>query len=37
MAAWAFIEQLRRAQRTANDIAIINRRADYLNKETMEA
>jgi len=37
MAAWAFIEQLRRAQRTAKDIEIINRRADYLNKETMDA
>ncbi|MCI0699447.1 ribbon-helix-helix domain-containing protein [candidate division KSB1 bacterium] len=37
MAAWAFIEQLRRAQRTAKDIEIINRRADDLNKETMDA
>ncbi len=37
MAAWAFIEQLRRAQRTAKDIEIINQRADYLNKETMDA
>lgn len=36
-AAWAFIEQLRRAQRTAKDIEIINRHADYLNKETMDA
>jgi metal-responsive CopG/Arc/MetJ family transcriptional regulator len=37
MAAWAFIEQLRRAQRTAKDIEIINRRADHLNQETMDA
>jgi metal-responsive CopG/Arc/MetJ family transcriptional regulator len=37
MAAWAFIEQLRRAQRTAKDIEIINQRADYLNEETMDA
>ena len=37
MAAWAFIEQLRRAQRTAKDIEIINRRADYLNEETVDA
>jgi len=36
MAAWAFIEQLRRAQRTAKDIEIINQRAEYLNKETMD-
>lgn len=36
-AAWAFIERLHRATRTANDIEIINRRADYLNKETMDA
>jgi len=36
-ATWAFIERLRRAQRTARDKEIINRRADYLNKETMDA
>jgi hypothetical protein len=37
MAAWTFIAQQRRAQRNAKDIEIINRRADYLNKETMDA
>ena len=37
MAAWTFIEQFRRAQRNAKDIEIINRRADYLNAETMDA
>jgi len=37
MAAWAFIAQLRRAQRTAKDIEIISRRAEYLNQETMDA
>lgn len=36
-AAWAFIEHFRRAQRTARDIEIINRRADFLNAETMDA
>jgi metal-responsive CopG/Arc/MetJ family transcriptional regulator len=36
-AAWAMIEQLRRDEQTARDIEIINRRADYLNQETMDA
>jgi hypothetical protein len=31
------IEQLRRDEQTARDIEIINRRADYLNQETMDA
>ncbi|MCC7162114.1 MAG: hypothetical protein IT331_06450 [Anaerolineae bacterium] len=36
-AAWAFIERVRRAERTERDIEIINRRADFLNAETMDA
>lgn len=36
-AAWAFIDQLRRAKRDARDIEIINRRAEYLNDEVMDA
>jgi metal-responsive CopG/Arc/MetJ family transcriptional regulator len=36
-AAWTMIEQLRREQQTARDIEIINRRADHLNRETMDA
>jgi metal-responsive CopG/Arc/MetJ family transcriptional regulator len=37
LAAWDYIERVRREQRTAKDIEIINRRADYLNRETMDA
>ena len=37
MAAWAFIAQLHRAERDARDIEIINRRAEYLNEEVMDA
>lgn len=36
-AAWAYIAKLRRAQQNAQDIAIINRRADYLNSEAADA
>lgn len=36
-AAWAYIAKLRRAQQNAQDIEIINRRADYLNSEVMDA
>ena len=36
-AAWAFIDQLQRAERDAQDLEIINRRADYLNEEVMDA
>lgn len=32
----AFIEQLRRDEQSARDIAIINRRADRLNREAMD-
>jgi metal-responsive CopG/Arc/MetJ family transcriptional regulator len=36
-AAWEYIAKLRRAQRNARDIEIINRRADYLNAEVLDA
>jgi metal-responsive CopG/Arc/MetJ family transcriptional regulator len=36
-AAWSLIEQIRRVRQTALDIEIINRRAEYLNAETMDA
>ncbi len=36
-AAWTFIAQLHHDEQTAKDIEIINRRADYLNQETMDA
>ncbi|HXW01331.1 MAG TPA: hypothetical protein VEC93_23175 [Anaerolineae bacterium] len=36
-AAWAFIAQLHYDEQTTRDIEIINRRADYLNQETMDA
>jgi len=36
-AAWSYIAKLRRAQRNARDIEIINQRADYLNAETLDA
>jgi metal-responsive CopG/Arc/MetJ family transcriptional regulator len=36
-AAWTLIAQLHRDEQTAKDIEIINRRADYLNQETMDA
>ena len=37
MAAWTYISQLRRAEQARRDIEIINRRADYLNAETLDA
>ena len=37
MAAWAYLSQLRREAIHARDIEIINRRADYLNAEVMDA
>ncbi len=36
-AAWAFIEQLRQAERDAQDMEIINRNATYLNDEVTDA
>jgi metal-responsive CopG/Arc/MetJ family transcriptional regulator len=36
-AAWAYLKQRQRAEQTARDIEIINRRAEYLNQETMDA
>ncbi len=36
-AAWAFISQLRRNEQATRDIEIINRRADLLNAEVMDA
>jgi len=36
-AAWVYIAKLRRAQRNARDIEIINQRADYLNAEVIDA
>ena len=36
-AAWAYLSQLRREAIHARDIEIINRRADYLNAEVMDA
>jgi len=36
-AAWSYIAKLRRAQRNARDIEIINQRADYLNAEVLDA
>ena len=36
-AAWEYIAKLRRAQRNARDIDIINQRADYLNHEVVDA
>ena len=35
-AAWAFVDQLQRAERDAQDIEIINRRTEYLNDEVMD-
>lgn len=37
MAAWTYIGQLRRAEQARRDIEIINRRADYLNAEVLDA
>ena len=37
MAAWAYIEQLRREEQAARDLEILNRRADYLNSEMADA
>jgi len=36
-AAWSYIAKLRRAQRNARDIEIINQRAEYLNAEVLDA
>ncbi len=36
-AAWVYIAKLRRAQRNARDIEIINQRADCLNAEVIDA
>ena len=36
-AAWAYLSQLRREAIHTRDIEIINRRADYLNAEVMDA
>jgi metal-responsive CopG/Arc/MetJ family transcriptional regulator len=36
-AAWSYIAKLRRAQRNARDIDIINQRAEYLNTEVLDA
>ncbi len=36
-AAWAYIAALRRAQQNALDHEIIDRRADYLNAEVIDA
>jgi metal-responsive CopG/Arc/MetJ family transcriptional regulator len=35
-AAWAFIEYLRRTERDACDLEIINKRADALNEEALD-
>jgi len=36
-AAWEYIAKLRRAQRNARDLEILNRRADFLNEEVHDA
>ena len=36
-AAWAFIEHLRRSERDARDLEIIELRADALNNEALDA
>lgn len=36
-AAWAYIRELRRRKRAKHDIAIIERRAEYLHEEVMDA
>lgn len=36
-AAWAFITDLERAEQAARDLEILNRRADYLNEEALDA
>ncbi|MBP7962714.1 MAG: hypothetical protein KBG20_03085 [Caldilineaceae bacterium] len=36
-AAWAYVAKLRRAQRNARDLEILNRRADFLNQEAQDA
>lgn len=36
-AAWDYIAKLRRAQRNARDLEIINQRAEFLNQETLDA
>ena len=35
--AWEYIAKLRRAQRNARDLEIINQRAEFLNQETLDA
>lgn len=35
-AVWSFISQLIRSEQNARDLEIINRRADYLNKEAAD-
>ncbi|MBI3014239.1 MAG: ribbon-helix-helix protein, CopG family [Candidatus Tectomicrobia bacterium] len=35
-AVWAFVGQLLRDEQNARDLEIINRRADYLNKEAAD-
>jgi len=36
VAVWAFIEQLIRDEQNARDLEIINRRADFLNREASD-
>jgi hypothetical protein len=33
---WAFIRQITRNRQNAKDIRVINKRADYLNKEAQD-
>ena len=35
-ALWAYIAHVRRAEQSARDLEIINRRADYLNEEAAD-
>jgi metal-responsive CopG/Arc/MetJ family transcriptional regulator len=37
VAAWTYIDQLRRAEQARRDVEIINRRVDYLNAEVLDA
>jgi metal-responsive CopG/Arc/MetJ family transcriptional regulator len=36
-AGWAYVAQLRREEQAARDLGILNRRADYLNREALDA
>jgi metal-responsive CopG/Arc/MetJ family transcriptional regulator len=36
-AAWAYIRQIQRTEQEPPDLAILNRRADYLNEEVNDA